>query len=138
MFATRDWHTADHCSFRAQGGQWPAHCVAGTPGAQFPASLALPADATLISKATTRSADSYSGFGGTDLHHRLQHAGIRRLFVGGLATDYCVLNTVMDALREGYGIVLLTRAIRAVNVQPGDGERAVDTMIAAGAVASEE
>ena len=138
IFATRDWHPADHCSFKAQGGSWPSHCVANTQGAQFAHGLKLPDTATIVSKATTRDTDAYSGFCNTDLSHRLLRAGIRRIFVGGLATDYCVLNTVRDALRLGYDVVLLTSAIRAVDVQPGDGERAVAAMLAAGATALEE
>ena len=138
VFATRDWHPADHCSFKAQGGSWPPHCIANTQGAQFAHGLRLPDNATIVSKATTRNADAYSGFGNTDLSHRLLREGVRRIFVGGLATDYCVLNTVRDALRLGYDVVLLTSAIRAVDVQPGDGERAVAAMLAAGATALEE
>jgi nicotinamidase/pyrazinamidase len=133
VLATRDWHPPDHCSFRAQGGIWPPHCVAGTAGAQFAAALALPADAGVISKATRPDADAYSGFAGTDLHDRLQRLGVKRLFVGGLATDYCVLNTVQDGLRLGYAVVLLVDCIRAVDVKPGDGERAIAAMLAAGA-----
>ena len=112
--------------------------MAGTPGAAFADALGLPSDATVIGKATRQDADAYSGFAGTDLHERLRHAGVKRLFVGGLATDYCVLNTVRDALGLGYGVVLLTAAVRAVDVQPGDGDRALAEMIAAGAVAVEE
>ena len=138
VYATRDWHPVDHCSFAAQGGPWPPHCVAGTPGAAFADALGLPSDATVIGKATRQDADAYSGFAGTDLHERLRHAGVKRLFVGGLATDYCVLNTVRDALDLGYGVALLTAAVRAVDVQPGDGDRALAEMIAAGAVAVEE
>ena len=137
VFATRDWHPLEHCSFLAQGGPWPVHCVAGTTGAGFAADLRLCADAVIVSKATGRDADAYSGFAGTNLHAQLQAAAVRRLFVGGLATDYCVLNSVLDALRLGYGVVLLTDAMRAVDVQPGDGERAMAQMIAAGAVAVE-
>lgn len=135
VYATRDWHPPDHCSFRTQGGMWPPHCVAGTPGAVFAAALTLPATAQVVSKATQREADAYSGFAGTGLHEQLQGARVRRLFVGGLATDYCVLNTVQDALRLGYGVELLLDCIRAVEVRPGDGERAIAAMIAAGAVA---
>lgn len=134
VFATRDWHPSDHCSFVAQGGPWPPHCIAETAGAQFAAALALPASAVTISKATEQEADAYSGFAGTELHERLQRLGVRRLFVGGLATDYCVLNTVQDALRLGYAVMLLVDCIRAVDVQPGDGERAIAAMTAAGAV----
>ena len=120
VFATRDWHPPDHCSFRAQGGDWPEHCVAGTPGAQFSAVLDLPADTQVISKATLGDTDSYSGFSGTDLHQQLQRLGVRRLFVGGLATDYCVRHTVLDARRLGYGVILLLGAMRPVDVRIGD------------------
>ncbi|MCC4117775.1 isochorismatase family protein [Aromatoleum toluclasticum] len=133
VVATRDWHPTDHCSFRERGGPWPPHCVAGTPGAAFAPPLALPGSATIVSKAVTPDLDAYSGFGGTDLHDRLQAAGVRRLLVGGLATDYCVLNTVRDGLANGYEVILLTDAIRAVDVTPGDGQRAIDEMTRLGA-----
>lgn len=133
IFATRDWHPADHCSFRARGGPWPPHCVAGTPGAEFAPRLALPATVIVISKAGGGDTDAYSGFQGTALHRMLQERGVRRLFIGGLATDYCVLNTVKDALALGYQVLLLTDGVRAVDVQPGDGERAVAQMVALGA-----
>lgn len=133
IFATFDWHPADHCSFRDQGGPWPPHCVQNTPGARFAADLALPAGAYPVAKATRCDTDAYSGFSGTDLDARLRGMAVRRVFVGGLATDYCVLQTVLDALRLRYQVVLLRDAIRAVDVHPGDGERAVAQMVAAGA-----
>lgn len=134
VFATRDWHTADHCSFREQGGPWPLHCVAGSDGAAFAAGLQLPPGRhAVITKADQPDRDAYSGFGGTDLAERLRAAGVRRLFIGGLATDYCVLNTVRDALSEGFEVLLLTDAVRAVDVQPGDGDRAVADMRTRGA-----
>lgn len=133
VVATRDWHPAAHCSFRAQGGPWPPHCVASTHGAAFAAALRLPPDTVVISKATTPDQDAYSGFQGTDLDQRLRAAGICRLFVGGLATDYCVLNTVRDALQHGFAVLLLTDAIRAVDVQPGNGQRAEAEMLGLGA-----
>ena len=133
VYATRDWHPERHCSFRAQAGIWPPHCVAGTRGAEFAAALRLPPSAVVISKATTPEQDAYSGFQGTNLDQQLRSAGIRRLFIGGLATDYCVLNTVRDALRLGYQVLLLGDAIRAVDVQPGDGQRAEEEMIKLGA-----
>ncbi len=133
IFATRDWHPGDHCSFREFGGIWPAHCVAGTPGAAFAPGLELPASAQTVSKATRREVDAYSGFSGTDLDERLRRAGVRRLFVGGLATDYCVLNSVRDALSLGYEVMLLREAVRAVDVHPGDGRRAIAAMTEAGA-----
>ncbi|MEC7641052.1 MAG: nicotinate phosphoribosyltransferase [Nitrospinota bacterium] len=132
VFATRDWHPADHCSFREQGGDWPAHCVAETEGARFAAGLDLLPSTHIISKATHSSKDAFSGFQDTDLNDRLQSIGVRRLFVGGLATDYCVLSTVHDALQEGYSVFLLEDAIRAVNRQRQDGQKAKEDMIAQG------
>ncbi|MFZ5594617.1 MAG: nicotinamidase [Pseudomonadota bacterium] len=137
VYATRDWHPAGHCSFQSQGGPWPPHCIVNTPGAQFAANLQLPPSATVISKATRPDKDAYSGFEGTDLDARLRAAGVRRLFIGGLATDYCVLNTVRDALSCGYQVFLLEDAIRAVNVQANDGVKAERAMVAQGAVPME-
>ena len=134
IVATRDWHPPDHCSFQAQGGPWPPHCVQGTPGADFAPGLELPEDALIVSKATKPDQEAYSGFQGTDLDARLREMGVRRLFIGGLATDYCVKQTVLDALRLGYRVYLLTDAIRAVDVQPGDGDAAIDEMLRAGAL----
>lgn len=133
VYATRDWHPPDHCSFTAQGGIWPPHCIADSEGAQFPPDLLIPADSQIVSKATTRNQDAYSGFQGTRLAQQLHSAGVRRVFVGGLATDYCVLNTVKDALKEGFQVVLLKDAIRAVNLNPGDGDRAIQEMLELGA-----
>jgi nicotinamidase/pyrazinamidase len=124
VYATRDWHPVNHCSFKAQGGPWPPHCVAESPGAQFAAGLKFPSGTSVISKATRPDKDAYSGFEGTDLDARLRVRKIKRLFIGGLATDYCVLNTVRDALRLGHEVYLLTDAIRAVNVKPDDGRKA--------------
>lgn len=137
VFATRDWHPADHCSFQAQGGPWPPHCVAETEGAEFADGLELPPSSTIIGKATHVDTDAYSGFAGTDLHQLLQRHGVNRLFIGGLATDYCVLNSVRDALKLGYKVHLLMAGMRAVNVNPEDGAKAIAEMIAAGAVAVE-
>ena len=122
VFATRDWHPANHCSFVEQGGPWPPHCVAGTPGAAFVQELLLPAAVPIISKAVTPEKESYSDFADTDLDKQLHSLGIKRLFIGGLVTDYCVLSTVLDGLRNGYTVFLLLDAILAVDVKPGDGE----------------
>ncbi len=130
---TRDWHPANHCSFRAQGGPWPPHCVAASAGAAFAPGLDVPAAAAVISKATTAEADAYSGFQNTGLADWLRRHGCRRLFIGGLATDYCVRATVLDALAEGFAAVLLRDAARPVDVQPGDGTRAEREMRDAGA-----
>lgn len=133
VYATRDWHPERHCSFHAQGGPWPVHCVAGTRGSEFAANLVLPPDTTVISKATAPDREAYSSFEGTNLDSRLRAAGIRRIFIGGLTTDYCVLNTVRDARRHGYDVFVLTDAIRAVDVRPGDGQRAEEMMTRLGA-----
>jgi nicotinamidase/pyrazinamidase len=134
VFASRDWHPQDHVSFAAQGGPWPPHCMAGTPGAEFAAELALPDDAVIISKADTAAVDAYSAFGGTDLSAQLRAKEITRVTVVGLATDYCVLNTVTDALDEGFDTLIVPEAMRAVEVEAGDGRRALDRMVARGAV----
>lgn len=133
VFATRDWHPPNHCSFAAQGGPWPPHCVANTPGAAFAPNLRLPPESVVVSKAERVEQDAYSGFEGTDLDTRLKRVGVRRVFVGGLATDYCVLNTVRDARKLGYEVFLLTDGSRAVNVKPDDGRKAEEEMRRLGA-----
>lgn len=133
IFFTRDWHPQEHCSFQARGGPWPAHCVAGTDGADFAPGLARPKGAIVVSKAVTLESDAYSGFEGTELASELRKRGVKRVYVGGLATDYCVLNTVKDALGHGFDVYLLGDAIRAVNVQPDDGANAVAEMRRLGA-----
>jgi len=129
VYATRDWHPRNHCSFSAQGGIWPPHCVAGSHGAEYAAALQLPDSAVIVSKAVTAEQEAYSGFEGTDLDRQLRVANILRLFIGGLATDYCVLRTVRDALRLGYQVLLLADAVRPVDVHPGDGLRAEEEMV---------
>jgi nicotinamidase/pyrazinamidase len=134
IFLSRDWHPPNHCSFRERGGPWPVHCVAGSPGSLPPPGFQAPPSAVVIYKATEPDQDAYSAFQGTSLDERLRAAGVRRLFVGGLATDYCVLNTVKDARKLGYAVCLLTDGIRAVNVQPDDGSKAEEEMVHLGAV----
>lgn len=133
VFFTRDWHPPEHCSFREQGGPWPPHCIAESHGARFAASLDVPPEASVISKAATTEKDAYSGFEGTDLEKRLRDGQVGRIAVGGLATDYCVLNTVRDGLRLGFKVLLLEDAVRAVNVQAEDGSRALAEMRLLGA-----
>lgn len=130
IIASRDWHPANHCSFKAQGGIWPPHCIAGSSGAAFAAGLRIPETALVVSKAMLPEADAYSAFDGTQLADELHKMGVRRLIVGGLATDYCVLATVRDALALGLDVVVLTDAIRAVDVNPGDGRAAIEKMAA--------
>jgi nicotinamidase/pyrazinamidase len=134
IIATRDWHPSDHCSFREQGGPWPPHCVQGTAGAQFVSELMLPSGTTVVSSATQAYKEAYSSFEDTDLNQLLRGLGAERLFVGGLATDYCVRATVKDGLVLGYQVFLLIDAVRAVNVDPEDGAHARAEMARLGAV----
>jgi nicotinamidase/pyrazinamidase len=133
VYATRDWHPAGHASFAEQGGPWPPHCVQGTRGAEPHPDLALPDGTAVILKGASIETDAYSGFVDSDLEARLKAAGVTRLFVGGLATDYCVLNTVVDALDLGFETLVLTDAIGAVDAEPNDGLRALHLMEASGA-----
>ena len=131
--ATREWHPEGHCSFKESGGSWPQHCISDTHGADFPPGLKLPDSAIVVSRASLPAPDSYSGFEGTDLTGVFSSHKVKRLFVGGLATDYCVLNTVTDALSLGFEVCLMIDAIKAVNVHPGDGKVAVLEMLRRGA-----
>jgi len=131
---TRDWHPADHCSFHAQGGPWPPHCVAMAPGAKFASSLDVPPDAIIVSKGTDPRREAYSAFQGTGLADLLRHRGVQRVIIGGLATDYCIRATGVDARAEGFDYVVLADAVRAVDVKPGDGARALAELAANGAL----
>ena len=138
VFASRDWHPPDTAHFKDAGGPWPAHCVRDTFGAALHPDLVLPPEAVLLSKGVDPQADGYSAFearddGGRDLAELLAAAGVDQVCVGGLATDYCVRATVLEALARGLGVCLLTDAVAGVNVQPGDAQRAVEEMVAAGA-----
>ena len=135
VVATRDQHPANHCSFREQGGLWPPHCVIGTPGAAYHPDLAVDKACVHVRKAFLPDVESFDNFAGEpDLATELRSRGIRRVLVGGLATDYCVLNTVLGALERGFEVIAVSDAMRAVDVNPGDGERAWEQMRAAGAV----
>jgi len=132
VYLSRDWHPPDHCSFAAQGGPWPVHCVADTAGAGFAADMTRAQDDLVVSKATRSDRDAYSAFDGTPLAAELDRRDVVRLWIGGLATDYCVRASALDAREAGFHVVVLTDAIRAVNVQPDDGSRALEEMAAAG------
>lgn len=134
IFATRDWHPVDHGSFQAQGGPWPPHCIADSEGAALADKLQLPADAAVFDKGVKVHQKGYSSFSNPSFQGRLADAGADRLFIGGLATDYCVLHTVRDALGLGYMVMLMMDAIRAVNVHPQDGAKAIDDMLERGAI----
>jgi nicotinamidase-related amidase len=129
---TRDWHPPDHSSFQAGGGRWPAHCVRGTPGAEFAPGLKIAPGATIIDKGVDRDAPGYSAFETTDLARRLADSGVTGLAVCGIATEYCVLESVKDARRLGFGVILLEDLIRPIDASPGDAERAVCEMQALG------
>jgi len=133
IYATRDWHPSNHVSFKLYGGIWPPHCIMGTEGAKFHPDLKLPKSVKIISKATTPNKEAYSGFDGTNLEKDMIEKGVRRVFVGGLATDYCVKNTVLDTVKAGFEAVLLADATLGVNVNPGDSEKAIKEMVEAGA-----
>lgn len=138
VFASRDWHPERTRHFRAFGGLWPPHCVAGTPGAEFHPGLRLPEGVTVLSGGTSPDEDGYSAFDavaedGRGLSEVLKAAGVDRLYVGGLATDYCVRASVLDAAKRGFEPVLLLDAIRGIDVKEGDAARAIDEMLRAGA-----
>ena len=134
VFASRDWHPPDHLSFAERGGIWPLHCVQNTLGADFHPDLELPNDAVIVTKADTADREAYSAFDSGELAAQLRAAGIRRLWVGGLATDYCVKASVLDATElPALEVHVIADAIRAVDAAPGDGEAALDAMRAAGA-----
>lgn len=132
VVATRDWHPADHSSFVDEGGIWPPHCVQDTPGAEIHPAIKAIADRT-ISKGENRNVEQYSAVQGTHLASMLRAEGYTRLLIGGLATDYCVKATVLDALKEGFEVEVLSDGSRGVDVNAGDSERALAEMVAAGA-----
>jgi nicotinamidase/pyrazinamidase len=133
VVATRDWHPPDHSSFAEQGGPWPVHCVADTPGAQLHEALdPTPIDA-VVDKGQDRETEGYSGFEGTRLASLLRERGVDHVTVVGLATDYCVKNTALDALREGFNVTVDSTATRGVDVEPDDSTRALEAVRAAGA-----
>jgi nicotinamidase/pyrazinamidase len=138
VYASRDWHPPVTKHFREYGGQWPPHCVQGTEGAAFHDDLQLPPSVIVISAGDSPDSDGYSAFeghvpDGTPLVDDLRNRGVRHLYVGGLATDYCVRHSVLDALRAGFDVKVLPDAIAGIDVTAGDSQRAVDEMRAAGA-----
>jgi nicotinamidase/pyrazinamidase len=133
VFATRDWHPPDHASFETQGGPWPVHCVQGTEGAELhPAMREIPVEA-VVDVGAEREDEGYSGFEKSKLENLLRDADVDEVAVVGLATDYCVRASAIDASKLGFDTSVITDAIRAVDVNPGDGDRALEEMQAAGA-----
>jgi nicotinamidase/pyrazinamidase len=133
VLATRDWHPPDHSSFQAQGGPWPEHCVQGTDGAALHPDLDAERIDEVVDKGQDRDTEGYSGFEATGLADRLRDRGVEQLTIVGLATDYCVLQTALDALGEGFGVRVDPTAVRGVEVEPGDSERALERLRTAGA-----
>ena len=134
VVATRDWHPPDHGSFTAQGGVWPVHCVQDTDGAQLHADLDAAAVDVIVDKGQDPGTEGYSGFDGTRLAELLRERGIDQLTVVGLATDYCVKQTALEALQEGFAVTVDTTAVRGVDVEAGDSDRALSELRTAGAV----
>lgn len=130
VIATRDWHPPDHRSFT---GAWPVHCVQGTDGAQLHPQLRIDLVDLVVDKGTDRATDGYSAFEHTGLAALLRDHGVERIVVGGLATDYCVKQSVLDGLLEGFAVTVVEDAVRGVDVRPGDAEQALAAMAEAGA-----
>jgi nicotinamidase/pyrazinamidase len=138
VFASRDWHPPETAHFSGHGGPWPPHCVQHSDGAAFHPELRLPTDAMVVTKGTDPTDDGYSAFeaaaaDGRPLAGVLAERGVERLYVGGLATDYCVRASVLDALRHGLDAVLLLDAVRGIDLEHGDIARAIDAMLRAAA-----
>jgi len=133
VVATRDWHPRNHGSFKERGGPWPVHCVQGSEGAELHSSLDRSRIDIVLDAGEDPDTDGYSGFDGTRLEQLLRERGIDKLTVVGLATDYCVKHTALDALRAGFEVTVDREGIRAVEVEPGDGQRALDEVRDAGA-----
>ena len=133
VYKTRDWHPEKTKHFATYGGTWPVHCVQNTPGAEFHPDLLNDPRITVISKGFDETADGYSGFDGTQLAQLLRDEGVEEIWVGGLATDYCVKQTVVDGISNGFKVKALADTMRPVNVNPEDGSKALDEMTAAGA-----
>jgi nicotinamidase/pyrazinamidase len=132
VYATRDWHPPDHSSFAAAGGPWPVHCVADTHGAAFDARFDLSGVDVIVDKGTAVETDGYSGFAATTLAGDLREHGVKRVFVAGLATDYCVKATALDAKAAGFDVVVLADASAAVNITPDDETLALRALTDAG------
>ena len=137
VYKSRDWHPPTTKHFAKYGGTWPVHCVQNTEGAEFHPALRDDPRITVISKGLGDK-DCYSAFDETDLGSQLRKQDVEEVVVGGLATDYCVKNTVLDALKHGFKVKALKNAMRAVELQPGDSDRAIEEMRDAGAEIVEE
>lgn len=132
VVATQDWHPSDHCSFKQQGGPWPPHCIQNTWGSELHPLVDKKRIGFRIRKAQHRDRDAYSGFQETPLEEELKKRGVKRLFFSGLATDYCVKRTALDAIKRGFVAIVLTDLVRAINLRPNDEKKALEDMTEAG------
>jgi len=132
VYKSRDWHPPTTKHFEKYGGTWPVHCVQNTKGAEFHPALRDDPRINVVSKGLGDT-DCYSAFDETDLAEQLRKQGVKEVLVGGLATDYCVKSTVIDAIKNGFDVKALQDAMRGVELQPGDSDRAIQEMRAAGA-----
>jgi nicotinamidase/pyrazinamidase len=133
VVATRDWHPPDHNSFREQGGPWPPHCVQESSGAELHPSLDRSRIDVVVDAGYRPALEGYSGFEETELERVLRDRGVDTVTVVGLATDYCVRHTALDALRAGFRVTVDREGVRGIDVEPGDSERALDELAEAGA-----
>jgi nicotinamidase/pyrazinamidase len=132
VVATRDWHPRDHASFRAQGGPWPPHCVQSSEGAELHSSLDRSRIDVVVNAGFRPELEGYSGFEETELERVLRERDVDRVTLVGLATDYCVRHTALDALRAGFEVTVDRAAVRGIDVEPGDSERALAEVERAG------
>ncbi|GAB7026606.1 nicotinamidase [Geotalea toluenoxydans] len=138
IFFSRDWHPQETSHFEAFGGAWPVHCIMESKGAEFHPALKVPEVATIISKGMDPSRDDYSAFDGVDdsgtpFPELLRRLDVNTIFIGGLATDYCIKESALAALRQGFSVTLLEDAVRGVDLKPGDSAKAMAEMKTTGA-----
>ena len=133
VYATKDWHPLDHCSFQTNGGLWPVHCVQGTPGAGLHPELLIDDRVGIINKGTETGEEAYSGFDGTNFAEQLRENNISKVIIGGLATDYCIHGTTIGAIKNGFSTSVIEDLIRGVELNPGDCANATKEMKDAGA-----
>ena len=142
IYATRDWHPEVTIHFKPDGGLWPPHCIQNTEEAEFASGLDLPEDTEIVSAGVGPDEEGYSSFEGRNeegksLLDSLRGRGVKHLYIGGIATDYCVKHTALDALNYGFKVTLLTDAVKGVDLNPGDSDKAIDEMVRNGAKTAE-
>ncbi|SMO40622.1 nicotinamidase/pyrazinamidase [Balnearium lithotrophicum] len=136
IFATRDWHPENHISFKVNGGKWPVHCVQWSRGADFAEGLEIPPETFIVNKGDRPELEAYSGFQGTVLNELLKERGIKRLFVCGVATEFCVKNTCIGGINLGYTVFLLNDAVKGIGEE--SSQRAVEELLRGGCIVLEK